>query len=276
LVSQSFDLPMKRCIAMGLLLLWAGGLNRAAASDTVYFLLAEIRASRFNDSFVLPLTDGTDIAYARRLIAEPQNNDLHRLVTAIIAPGADGVNRNYYALGAPEWSWHVAAFGAFSDGIPPEITASPTLIEWDPVRYIEVYGAIAGFINYNLVAELGPFLKVNIADSATNIVLHWTPLGTNYSSLAPGTNFHYTVESKAGTSGVWAPAIGQKWPLTVDNCLLPKPVTLMFYRVKAHGAVPFYDPTGPHSVKNPERPAAITAPSSIGSGPLPNLTHPDS
>jgi hypothetical protein len=102
LESKSLNLAMKRCVALGLLLLWAGGFNRAAANDPVYFLVAETPASRFNDSFVLPLTNVTDIAYARRLIAEPGNNDLHRVVAARIAAGTDGVNRNYYALGAPE------------------------------------------------------------------------------------------------------------------------------------------------------------------------------
>ena len=266
---------MKRHVAMGLLLLWADGFNLAAASDPVFFLFAEIPPPRFNDSFVLPLTNDTDIAYARRLIGEPGNNELHRILWANIAPGADGVNRNYYALGAPEWSWHIAAFVGFGDGIPPEITASPTLIEWDPVRYIAIYGALAGFINYELVAELGPFLKVNIADSATNIVLNWTPLGTNYSWGVLGTNFSYTVESKEGTSGVWAPAIGQNWPLTVDRCLLPKPDALMFYRVKAHGAVHFYEPSSLHAMENPERAASAPAPSSMGSGPPPNVTRRD-
>ena len=266
---------MKRYITMGVVLIWAIGFTRAADSDPIYFLLGETPPPKYNDSFVLPLTNDTDIAYARRILAEPWNNDLHRLVVATIAPGADGVNRNYYALGAPEWSWHVAALAGFGDGIPPEISASPTLIEWDPVRYISKFGAMAGFINYKLVAELGPFLKVNITDSATNIVLNWNPLCTNYSSAAPGTNFSYTVESKEGTSGVWAPAAGQNWPLTVDHCLLPKSDALMFYRVKAHGAVHFYESFGLHAVENREWPASAPAPVSTELGPPLNVRRRD-
>src|SRR5262245_6634005 len=75
----------------------------------VQFLVSEIGEPVHHDSYVLPLSDPAAIAHARDLIRiGPSAGET--IVVAAIAAGSDGINRNYLALGAPQWSWHVSEF----------------------------------------------------------------------------------------------------------------------------------------------------------------------
>src|SRR6266566_1844576 len=82
-----------------------------AAASVVYFLVGE-RSIYHKDSYVLPLTRPEDVTEARRLLREV-SIDQRPSVGARLAPGSDGINRDHLAVGAPQWSWHVAEFTGF-------------------------------------------------------------------------------------------------------------------------------------------------------------------
>jgi len=129
------------------------GLSSAAA-ETIYFLVAERQdAVVHGDSYVLPLSDPAAIAQARALIdAEP--GALPSIVIAHIAAGADGINRDHLAPGAPAWSWHVTGFEGFSDFAIEILDGWPTYVEQDVEGWIANTGGAIGFWNYTVVAEL--------------------------------------------------------------------------------------------------------------------------
>jgi len=73
-------------------------------AEIVYFLVGEWPGQKVHyDSYVLPLEDTDDIAHARDLIENgPEIGDA--IAVAYIRAGSDGINRDYPAQGAPEWS----------------------------------------------------------------------------------------------------------------------------------------------------------------------------
>ena len=124
------------------------------AAAPVHFLAAERPgAIVHNDSYVLPLTDAADIAHARALITSAPG-ELSPIVVAGIAPGADGVNRNWRAGGAPAWSWHITEFQGFFDTTAEILDGWPTFVEDDVAGWIDNTGGVIGFWNYTVVAEL--------------------------------------------------------------------------------------------------------------------------
>jgi len=129
------------------------GLN-IASGQTVHFLVAERpEFAVHHDSYVLALSDPADIAHARALIsAEP--GELPSIAVANIAAGADGINRDYLAPGAPPWSWHVTEFDGFYDITAEILDGWPTFVESDVSGWIANTGGLIGFWNYTVVAEL--------------------------------------------------------------------------------------------------------------------------
>ena len=125
-----------------------------AAAETIHFLVAERPENAVHgDSYVLPLSDPAAIAQARALIdAEP--GTLPSIVVAHIAAGADGVNRDHLAPGAPAWSWHVTEFEGFSDFAIEILDGWPTYVEQDVNGWIANTGGTIGFWSYTVVAEL--------------------------------------------------------------------------------------------------------------------------
>jgi hypothetical protein len=125
-----------------------------AAGETIYFLVAERPEAKVHgDSYVLPLSDPAAIAHARALIdAEP--GTLSSIVVAHIAAGADGINRDHLAPGAPAWSWHVTAFEGFADSTIEILDGWPTYVEQDVAGWIANTGGFIGFWNYTVTAEL--------------------------------------------------------------------------------------------------------------------------
>jgi len=126
----------------------------SATAETTYFLVAERpEAAVHGDSYVLPLSDPAAIAQARALIdAEP--GTLPSIVIANIAAGADGINRDHLAPGAPAWSWHVTGFEGFSDFAIEILDGWPTFVEQDVEGWIANTGGKIGFWSYIVTAEL--------------------------------------------------------------------------------------------------------------------------
>jgi hypothetical protein len=137
-------------------------LSASARAGTVPFVVAEKPGvEEHRDSFVLPLSTDADIAHARDLIARGPDVAGASIVTAEIAPGSDGVNRNVLAEGQPLWDWHVTRFEGFADfGI--ELTdGNPTLVQEDVPGWIDNTNGTTdsdrghiGFWSYTVVAEL--------------------------------------------------------------------------------------------------------------------------
>jgi hypothetical protein len=135
-----------------------------AAGETVYFLVGEWPGQEvYYDSYVLPLEDPDDIAHARDLIEHgPEIGDA--IAVAYIQAGADGINRDYLAPGAPEWSWHVTGFACFAWGTIEILDGNPWLVEADVEEWIRITHppsqpdnvGMIGFWSYTVVAELSP------------------------------------------------------------------------------------------------------------------------
>ncbi len=120
----------------------------------VYFLVAEFPGQEVHhDSYVLPLDDPVAIAHARELIALGAAAEA-RLVTARIAEGADGINRDYRQVGQPEWSWHVTKFLGFADATIEILDGWPTFVESDVPAWNANTQSMIGFWTYTVVEEL--------------------------------------------------------------------------------------------------------------------------
>jgi len=76
------------------------------------------------------------------------------IVGARIAAGADGVNRDLLAPGAPEWSWHVTEFVQFAEGAAEILDGSPAAVENDVEGWIANTGGLIGFAYYTVVQEV--------------------------------------------------------------------------------------------------------------------------
>lgn len=160
--------------------------REAGANNVRLFLVAEnpalIDPCRKCDSYVLPLSNADDVSRARDIIAAGGLVPDAIVVAAIVA-GADGVNRDHLAPGAPEWSWHVVEFFEFSGGVIEILDGWPTYVESNVEGWIantrsaslpEDWGLI-GFTNYTVVAELpepSSNLMVGVA-GATIAILGW-------------------------------------------------------------------------------------------------------
>ena len=136
--------------------------SAAARGGTVLFVVAERpRTETHHDSFVLPLSADADVAHARDLIARGPDAAGGAIVSAEVAAGADGVNRNVLAPGQPLWDWHVTRFEGFVDTGIELIDGNPTLLQADVAGWIDNTNGTTdsdrghiGFWNYTVVAEL--------------------------------------------------------------------------------------------------------------------------
>jgi hypothetical protein len=134
------------------LVVWA--LAPSARGGPILFLVAEPEGSvTHGDSYVLPLEDPADIEHARALIALGPAAGAP-IAVAAIAAGADGVNRDLLAAGAPPWSWHVSAFDGFTDFTIEILDGWPSFVEQDVDGWIANTGGFVGFWSYTVVEEL--------------------------------------------------------------------------------------------------------------------------
>lgn len=118
--------------------------------ETVYFLVAEPNRIFHGDSYVLPLTEPNDIAYARDLIKYGIAVDLP-IVVAHIDCNSDCINRDYLAPAKPVWSWHVTQFDYFADATPEIYDGWPGYVDSN----CKDVPKTIGFWSYTVTAELG-------------------------------------------------------------------------------------------------------------------------
>ena len=144
--------PMLTTAALVTILLCT--LAPSARAGPVLFLVAEPAGSiTRGDSYVLPLEDPADIEHARALIALGPAAGAP-IAVAAIAAGADGVNRDLRAAGAPPWSWHVTGFDGFTDFTIEILDGWPSFVEQDVEGWIANTGGFVGFWSYTVVEEL--------------------------------------------------------------------------------------------------------------------------
>jgi hypothetical protein len=142
-----------RCTWLMLVLLTAICAPTVQAAP-VYFLVAEVPGAEVHgDSYVLPLENPLEIAHARELIALGAAAE-GRIAVARIAEGADGINRDYRAVGQPAWNWHVTEFVGFADSTIELLDGWPSDVERDVPAWIGNTNGMVGFWSYTVVEEL--------------------------------------------------------------------------------------------------------------------------
>jgi hypothetical protein len=151
--------------AESLLAAWLCVTAAPAHAGRIAFLAAEFpNAILHNDSFVVTIddADAPRLEHARRLVdwiaggGDEKTSPDRRIVVTDIAPGADGINRDWRAPGAPAWSWHAIGEAEFVDFTIEILDGWPTFVEQDVPGWMANTGGRIGFWSYTLVAELGP------------------------------------------------------------------------------------------------------------------------
>jgi hypothetical protein len=129
----------------------------ATAGTLALFEVAEPGPSCSHcDAYVLPLTDPVQIEQARSLVSKGPGSGIGSIVVARIAAGADGINRNTRASGAPPWSWHVTQLEAFAQAAIEICDGSPRFVESDVAGWIANTNGTICFWSDTVVAELPP------------------------------------------------------------------------------------------------------------------------
>jgi hypothetical protein len=169
---------------------------RADAPESVRFLVAENPAGgacSHCDSYVLPLSAQADIAAARDLIARGGTGG-GTIAVAHVAAGADGVNRDWLAPGAPAWSWHVSDFVGFADTTVEILDGWPGFVESDVDGWIANTNGTIGFWSYTVVQELPePGAGVAQATALAALLL----LARGIPALAARRSLHQACRSRA-------------------------------------------------------------------------------
>lgn len=202
---------MHSCLGLIVLAVLTIGAPSETLSETVYFLVAEYDPVVYNDCYVLPLTEPSDIEHARMLvkfglgIGQP-------LVVADYRPlffGKPSINRNYFEPGMPAWSWYVTSFLGFSDVTPEIYDGWPTGIEnglVDPPKL--------GFWSYTVVEELGTNLEpwncnldvdedVDLKDFAM-FAAHWGETGCGHRYWCGGADLNHSKTVDMGDLAIFA------------------------------------------------------------------------
>ncbi|HRK33728.1 MAG TPA: hypothetical protein PLJ47_03950 [Candidatus Hydrogenedentes bacterium] len=140
--------------AIALVLVAASGCARLDP-HAVYFLVSEISVEH-GDSFILPITDPDDIAYARAIIADP-NQEGPRIVVAQVEKcnACTGLNRDLLNDGK-RWSWCVTEFTGFADITAEIYDGWPTYVEENYDEWYETTQGGIGFWSYTVTRELDP------------------------------------------------------------------------------------------------------------------------
>jgi hypothetical protein len=199
--------------------------DAADASSVVYFLFADF-ALPPRDSFVLPLTRTNDIEHVRTWLRTGSAPGGQSASIVRIAPGSDGINRDYLAPGAPQWSWHIVQMVGFSQFLPG-ITVPPGYIEMYLNEWMSSSRGINGFF-HKPILELLPRSSpvISASSGSSSFELTWTDLGVHYV---------YTLEVASSlNSSNWTAAPGGTWPTTSTNWTNSATLNQSrFYRVKA-------------------------------------------
>ncbi|MFO0915371.1 MAG: PEP-CTERM sorting domain-containing protein [Pirellulales bacterium] len=151
-------------IAFGLIVATAVLVGDSAQGARIAFLVAEYPGQEAHgDSFVISIDslDTDRLQHARLLVdwissgANPENAPDGRIVVSAIAPGTDGVNRDWRAAGHPVWSWHPVGEVSFADSTIELIDGWPTFVEQDVPGWMSNTNGNIGFWSYTVVQELG-------------------------------------------------------------------------------------------------------------------------
>lgn len=184
------------------------------------------------ESHVVSFENTTDIAEARKFIGGKKNKGGGPWVKMTVAPGKDGMNRDYLASATPEWDWHPTSSGElFTGAITQEfLPLSPGAINKpEGMAVIQQRGGVWFYSGGTLMAELNPVLTTRFTASvAGDLVLEWDYLGPYYA---------FTVESRdLGSSSVWKPVPGMAWPIREERWTVSDVSTTgstQLYRVRA-------------------------------------------
>jgi hypothetical protein len=142
--------------ARGLLvaLLALAGAGTAGAAPIAFLVAEKPGAIIHGDSYILVLEADADVAHARALVAGGPGAPPETIVVADIFAGADGVNRDPRAPGAPLWSWHVAELTEFAESTIELCDGWPGQVEADVADWIGNTGGQICFWSYTVVEEL--------------------------------------------------------------------------------------------------------------------------
>lgn len=128
---------------------------QSAAAETRYFKVAEWPGNvHVGDSYVLPVTDPAHIAHAEDLISRGPAAAGSAIPVARIAPGGDGINRDFNQVGHPLWSWHVTELQGFFDVTIEIIDGTPSMVEDDIPFWMGNTGGQIGFWSYTVVEDV--------------------------------------------------------------------------------------------------------------------------
>jgi hypothetical protein len=123
----------------------------------VYFQVGEI-SPEHGDSYLLPLTNPSDIAAAREMIESGES----KIVVAEISKVTDPAKQyNVDLNNNRKWSWYVSHFEGFSDFTIEILDGWPTYVEENYDEWVEITkgdngkGRI-GFWNYTIKREVPP------------------------------------------------------------------------------------------------------------------------
>ncbi len=133
-----------------------------AQAAPTWFVVAEPGSQQ---SFLLPLEKAADIAQARAWLADGVGSGVGNIVSATIAAGSDGINRNTIAHDEPLWSWHIERFDGFAELAIELCDGWPGLIEADVAEFIRNTGGRICFWNYRVIAELDSE-RIDLIDDA--------------------------------------------------------------------------------------------------------------
>ena len=126
--------------------------NRSAATTT-YFLVAEIDPAN-GDSYIVPISDPTDIAHARRIIQDPDSVAAQILVCSIARGSGYGDYVNKDLVGGRTWSWHVSRFEGFAETTIEILDGGPTSVEENFDAWMQLTGGQIGFWSYTVKREV--------------------------------------------------------------------------------------------------------------------------
>jgi hypothetical protein len=179
-------------------------------AETVYFLVGGIYPS-IPESYVLPLDDPCDIAYARLLIDEgpfEPNTSAYIVLAAIDrwdSNNSININRDYLQPGIPAWSWYVTKFDGFWEITSELLNGNPSLVENDIEQWIEDTNGYIGFWGYTVVAELGMDLEPWNCDLTVDGIVdfndlewfasHWLDSGCSHRFYCDGTDINGSGEA---------------------------------------------------------------------------------
>lgn len=138
---------------------------RSSASEEARWFVLTATDSDRQLSYLLPLRETADIDAARTLIEQGPGGQVGSIVSARIAAGTDGYNRNLLDPNQRLWSWHVTGFEGFADFTIELCDGNPQLVEDDVQGWIANTGGVICFWGYTITAELdsAPGYGINAA-----------------------------------------------------------------------------------------------------------------